>query len=144
MRSAAALVRRERAGIPKRLVLRSRTIVRIRNGSIALAVGLCLWLPMAIATYSPDRFLHAMPAFLGLTMVLAGVAWFVLCRTEQHAVDVLDMIAEVHPDRVKDLAGLMSMPRPMLVFGPWYPAVFLPRFAQRWVSWVRDAFRIPG
>jgi O-antigen ligase len=139
MKPAADLVRRTRDTVPRELVATSRTLVKIRNSALALAVGLVGWIPLAIIGYDPHRFLRAVPGFVLLSAVIAAILWYVLQRTRRHAVDVLDMIAEERPEMTPQLAALMSMPWYAILFGPWYPAMFLPRFMARWAAKVKSS-----
>jgi hypothetical protein len=139
MKPAAMAVRRMRSRLPGPLARRNRMLVRIRNSAIATAVGLAIWLPVAIARYTPRRFLSALPGYLVLTLAVAGILWFLARRTRSHAVDVLDVVAEEDPEMVPDLVRLMSLPDHRLLFGPWYPVAYAPKRLERWAGRMRAA-----
>lgn len=143
MKPAADLVRKERDYIPTEISQRSRMIVKIRNSSIALAVGLVIWFPVAVMMQTPRQFLTTMLAYIGLWGILAALTWYIVGQTRYHAMEVLEEIAEKHPDETRPLSRLLTVPWYVLPFGPWYKPMYLPAFARRWVDRIKAAV-IPG
>jgi len=143
MKPAADLVRKERDCISPEVAQRSRTIVKIRNSTIALAIGLAIWLPVAIVMQNPRQFVSTMLAYLVLWAILAALTWYIVSQTRYHAMEVLEEIADRHPDEVRPLSRLLTVPWYALPFDPWYKPMYLPAFARRWVDRISRSV-IPG
>ncbi|MFZ3481684.1 hypothetical protein [Sphingomonas sp. 3-13AW] len=140
MKRAIELVRYERDFLPESIARRVRTIVKIRNGALTLALALCVWLPIAIRTQTPGQFLSMMVAYLTLWAIAAGLLWYVVVQTRYTAMEVLEEVAERHPDEVTRLANLMRVPWYKLPFGPWYKAMYLPAFVRRRLERIKNRF----
>lgn len=134
MKPAIALVLKERDTISPEVAQRSRVIVKIRNSSIALAVGLVVWLPIAIAMQTPRQFVTTLLAYAMLWLILAALAWYIVSQTRYHAMEVLEEIAERHPEETRPLSRLLTVPWYALPFGPWYKPMYLPAFMRRWIE----------
>jgi hypothetical protein len=143
MKPAIDLVRKERDSISPEVAQRSRTIVKIRNSAIALGLGLVIWLPIAVAMQSPRQFVSTLVAYVVLWGILAALTWYIVGQTRYHAMEVLEEIAERHPDEVRPLSRLLTVRWYALPFGPWYKPMYLPAFARRWVQRIGKAV-IPG
>lgn len=139
MKPAIDLVRRERDEIAPEVAHRSRTIVKIRNSTIALAAGLVIWLPVAIVMQSPRQFLSTMLAYLVLWCIMAGLSWYIVAQTRYHAMEVLEDIAGRHPDETYALSRLLKVQWYALPFGPWYKPMYLPAFMRRWLKRFRSS-----
>ena len=143
LKEAAYLIRKGRDNVPADILRRSRTLVQIRNSAILLAVGLTIWLPVAIAIYTPAVFFSAMPSYILLWVIVSLIFWYVLRQTRQHAVDIMDLIAEDHPDQVPQFVKFMGLPPYVLIFGPWYRIGYPPKIISRWIQRISSAFTLP-
>lgn len=134
MKPAVELVRKERDHVTPAVTQRSRSIVKIRNSVLALAFGLIIWLPIAILFQTPRQFLSTLLAYIVLWAIMAALTWYIVASTRYHAMEVLEEIAEKHPEETRPLASLLTVPWYALPFGPWYKPMYLPAFARRWIG----------